>query len=269
MVIAVLATLLLSADAAPLPADNPAAESRLRRALYYFNQGDYAAIVAMMEPLLDPPRFADEDELVLARKMLGTVYFLLDAPDRARRQFKLLLVIRPDATLDPYSTAPPVLRFFADVKREIGEEAAEVQRAFAERKAHFEAPRTFEKTNLKRNELLCYFPFGVGQFYNGDTKLGALFLGLEAMFLAANVLGYVFHALLADPNGVIHVAANDPTKLLERDALLAIQYVGLGGFAATWIGGAVQARINFKPIVTTVQEQPHVTGGALLFSAPW
>ena len=69
-----LLALILAADAlppSPLPTDNPAAESRLRRALYYFNQGEYAAIAPMIEPLLDPPRFATEDELVLARKMLG------------------------------------------------------------------------------------------------------------------------------------------------------------------------------------------------------
>ena len=42
-----LLALILAADAlppSPLPTDNPAAESRLRRALYYFNQGEYAAI---------------------------------------------------------------------------------------------------------------------------------------------------------------------------------------------------------------------------------
>lgn len=271
MVIAVL--LLLSADMAlpsvPLPSDNPAAESRLRRALYYFNQGEYGAIAPMIEPLLDPPRFAHEDELVLARRMLGTVYFLLDDPERARTQFQLLLLIRPEAALDPYSTAPPVLRFFADVKRDMREQSTEVQRAFADRKAHYEAPRTYEKTNLKRSEWLCYFPFGVGQFYNGDMGMGALFLSVEVVLLAANVLGYVFHSLLADPYGVIHVPANDATKLRERTALLAIQYIGLGGFVATWIGGAVQARLSFKPIVTDVREQTRVTGGTVMLSAPF
>jgi len=266
-----LVALLMSADvvpASPLPADNPAAESRLRRALYYFNQGEYAAIAPMIEPLLDPPRFETEDELVLARKMLGTVYFLLDDPEHARLQFQLMLLIRPDAALDPYSTAPPVLRFFADVKREVRDASTEVQRAFAARKAHYEAPRTFEKTNLKRSEWLCYFPFGVGQFYNGENGMGVLFLSLEVVMLTANILGYVLHALLADPYGVIHTAS-DPKKGPERNALLAIQYVGLGGFVATWVGGAVQARLAFKPIITDVREQPKVTGGAVMFSAPW
>ncbi len=271
-----LAALLFCAAAAsqpsanespPPPPDAPGAEARLRRALFYFANGEYEAIAPLLEPLIT--QISNEDDLALARETLGTVYFLLDHPDLARQQFELVLLVRPNAVLDPYSTAPPVLRFFAEVKRETKARSDEVARIFAQRKAHFEAPRVYEKKDLWRVELLSYLPFGIGQFNNGDTGYGVLFLSLEVLFLAANITGYILVDLLADADGVIRVPPTDLTKLKQRehDGFLALQYAGFGAFAATWVIGAVHARLRFQPLVTTISEKPRVSGASLLFES--
>jgi tetratricopeptide (TPR) repeat protein len=243
---ALLVTALLcaaNAAFAEAPVDDP--QVSLRRALFDYTQGDYKAAAARLEKLLEPVQIENEDDLIEARKTLGTLYYLLGEEQKARAQFELALLIRPAAQLDLYSTAPPVLRFFDEVKAEVAKKSEEVDRIYGQRKAHFEAPRYIERDKIKHIELLCYLPFGAGQFQNGQLGLGIMFLTLDVVMLAANILGYVMHALLADKNGIIA-----PSKAGQRDAWLSVQYAGLAGFAGGWIAGAIHARLFFQPVVT-------------------
>jgi len=47
-----------------------------RRALYDFSQGNYPAARARLEALLTPPQPVSEEDLLEARKTLGTLNFL-------------------------------------------------------------------------------------------------------------------------------------------------------------------------------------------------
>lgn len=252
----ILVLLLAALTAADPPASAPVEDPRavLRRALFDFSQGEYALVVRQLEPLVDPPRLTEEEDLVLARKALGTVYFLVDDKLRAREQFELLLFLDPDAVLDPYSTAPPVMRFFGEVKATAARNARESRRIHLERRRLFEAPRLFERTTIKLNPLLCFLPFGVGQFQNDDLGYGLMFLAIDVLALAANVVGYVFGQLLADPQG--QIKARDAGK---RTAWMVVQYAGLAGFVAGWTAGAVHARLRFRPFVALERELPRAS----------
>jgi tetratricopeptide (TPR) repeat protein len=216
-----------------------------RRALYDFSQGDYVATRARLEALLTPSsRLNKEEDELEARKTLGTLYFLRGEEKRAREQFELVLLLKNDMELDIYSTAPPVLRFFDLVRAETRVKANEVVHVFQMRRNAFEAPRVIERRLVRHSAALSYLPFGVGQFQNGQIGMGALFLVLEAVMLTANVAGYIAGQLLGD-NGVIQ-----RSQATARDALLAVQYGGLGAFLTTWVIGAIHARAHFQPIVT-------------------
>ncbi len=221
-----------------------------RRALFDFTQGDYKPAIVRLEKLLDPIRLDAEDDVIEARKTLGTMYFLLGEEDKARAQFELALLIRRDTQLDLYATAPPVLRFFDEIKLEMEQKAVEVDRVYKLRRIRFEAPRYIERDRIKHIELLCYLPFGIGQFQNGQIGMGILFLTLDVVALAVNILGYVFGQLLADDTGIIA-----PKDLAARNGFLAMQYTGLGVFGAGWIAGAIHARVNFQPVVTVERER--------------
>jgi hypothetical protein len=237
--------LLLGSDPASLESvtdEDP--QITFRRALYDFSQGNYGAARARLEALLNPPQLASEEDLIEARKTLGTLYFLKGEERKAREQFELVLLVKYDAELDIYATAPPVLRFFDLVRAETRTKSSEVVHIFELRKNRFEAPRIIERRQIKHNEILAFLPFGIGQFQNGNIGLGFVFLSAEVLMIAANVLGYIAGQELAK-NGIV------PRALLEtHNAWLAVQYSGLGAFAALWAAGAIHARINFKPIVT-------------------
>ena len=231
-------------------ADKEDPQVSFRRALFDFTQGDYKAAAARLERLLDPVQLDNEDDLVEARKTLGTMYFLLGDEAKARVQFELALLIRKDTQLDLYATAPPVLRFFDEIKAEVEQKSAEVERIYAHRKTRFEAPRYIERDRIKHIEFLTYLPFGIGQFQNGHIGMGILFLTIDVVALAANVLGYIMGQLLADRTGIIA-----PRDAWKRDVWLAVQYSGLGTFIAGWAAGAVHARLFFQPVVTIEKDR--------------
>lgn len=234
------------------------AQVSLRRALFDFTQGDYKASVARLEKLLDPVQLKTEDDVIEARKALGTMYFLLGEEPKARTQFELALLVRANTQLDLYATAPPVLRFFDDVKAEVAKKSEEIDRVFADRKARYEAPRYIERDRIKHVEVLCFLPFGIGQFQNGNIGMGILFLAVDLVGLGANILGYIMHALLdTDQNGLI-----SPSRIGERNAWLGVQYAGLSTFLAGWIAGAVHARVFFEPVVTLERDRGTKTPGS-------
>ena len=229
-------------------------EVALRQGLFAFGQGEYAKALEILKPLAGPPPLlGKESDLADLRKTLGVLLFIADQKGEARAQFELWLLMDHRAALDPYSTAPWLLKFFEDIKQSIAPNAEEVARLQQERQRHYEAPRLYEKTLQPKLEFLCYLPFGVGQFQNGDLELGVLFLGLELAMLAVNIAGYVYGQLIAEPDGRILSTASNRRRHLEA---LVLQYAGLGAFVTTWAAGAIHARVRFRPWVVREQKGP-------------
>ncbi len=227
-----------------------------RRALYDFSQGDYGGARTRLEAVLDPPRLKNEDDLLEARKTLGILYFLRSEEKRAREQFELVFLVKPDAQLDVYSTAPPVLRFFDLVRAETRLKSQEFAHVLELRKRGFEAPRIIERRQIRHVELLAFMPFGIGQFQNGHTLAGVVLLCAEVLALGANVLGYIMGQLLGKDTGTISRSQED-----LRYAWMAVQYAGLGAFVLTWAAGAIHARLHFQPVVTIDRDITPGTGG--------
>lgn len=229
-------------------------EIALRRGLFSYGQGEYQKALATLEPLAGPPpQLTREADLADLRRTLGILLFIADRKNEAREQFEWWLLMDASAELDPYSTAPTLLTFFNDIKKNLGPTTAEMARLQKERQRNYEAPRLYERTLQPKLEFLCYLPFGIGQFQNGEVGMGLLFLGLEVAFLAVNIAGYVYGQLIAEPDGRILSTTSNRRKFTEA---LVLQYVGLGSFVTTWTIGAIHARVRFRPWVVREQKGP-------------
>ena len=117
----------------------------------------------------------------------------------------------------------------------------------------------------ERSLFLCFFPFGVGQFQNGHTTKGIIFLTVEALALATNVASYFVIDSLREGSGFIAPQNIDRAKTFE-----IVLYVSLGVFAAVAVGGVVDALVHFEPRAETVRELPVPTepGGTTLRVVP-
>lgn len=241
-------------------------EIALRRGLFAYSQGDYDRALGLLLPLSNAlqdqrPGLKRETDIADLRRTLGALFFIADRKQQSQQEFELWLLMDENAELDPYSTAPKLLAFFAQIKSDFAAESREAARLHRERKRLFEAPRIYEKVLQPKLEFLCYLPFGIGQFQNGDVGMGVLFLGLEVALLALNISGYIYGQLLAEPDGRILSTATNRRRYNEA---LVMQYVGLGGFVTSWAVGAVHARLRFRPFVVQEEKGPIIADGPTL-----
>ncbi|MBK8258905.1 MAG: hypothetical protein IPK82_40380 [Polyangiaceae bacterium] len=140
----------------------------------------------------------------------------------------------------------------------MGQKVAEEEKKWIEQLSKLAASETVIE---KRSRVLTFVPFGVGQFQNGDTTLGTVFLATEALAAGAAIGFGAAHGFYAavDPNGKDPVTGR-PVVLSELRQLVQVTALGNQIAFATWaalaVAGIVQANIAFVPEVRSVRERP-------------
>jgi hypothetical protein len=101
----------------PSPTDQ-SPEARLQRGKLAYQRGDYAAAVLTLRPLLYPQTLlAQEDQLLLAHKLLALSYFFEHDEPGAEQEFNLLLSLRPDFALDQLVDPLKAVAFLDEIRR--------------------------------------------------------------------------------------------------------------------------------------------------------
>jgi hypothetical protein len=131
------------------------------------------------------------------------------------------------------------------------EAARAAQRAREERDRIVRLERlASEETMVEQNRRwLATVPFGVGQFQNGDTALGALFLTSETL-LAATALTAVSVqlSLYSAAEGGTRLDAGQAREINENlRTAQTVFLVSTGAFLATAVAGVVEAHLSFVP----------------------
>lgn len=112
----------------------------------------------------------------------------------------------------------------------------------------------------KRSRLVAFVPFGVGQFQNGDTALGALFMASQTAAAGTSIVFGAMHAFYAavdpsskDENGRPVI----PPALTEQVRVAALgNQISFGVWAALAAAGIIQANVAFVPEVKTTRDRP-------------
>jgi hypothetical protein len=177
---------------APTPSTTPTPRQAFDRGRTAFGRAEYGRAIEILNPLLYPEVLLDsEGEVVQAHRMLGVAYLFENQTEEARREFRKLLELRPDYRFDPLLDPQRVVDFFNGIVKEEEGAIAAIEARRRQRDAELAARRQREAARLypqappavvyeRRSYLVSFFPFGAGQFQNGERGKGMFFLGAEA-----------------------------------------------------------------------------------------
>ncbi|MBP9112437.1 MAG: hypothetical protein KBF88_06485 [Polyangiaceae bacterium] len=253
---------------------------------------------ARFRAMLDPKTGTLHEAVYIeqAYMLWGAVMVAKKKPSDANKIFEQLILRDPTFEPDPLSFPIEVLDAFTDTKNKIRErltqQAQETAIREAERRAREESlkrrekERVLELEKLAREEKIveqhhrwkAWIPFGVGQFQNGKTALGMVFLTSEVLALAVGAVSVPVYLGELSEMRASYNPVNNAYYVRDAEAYRAsanrwrnINLVALGSFAIISIFGIAEANYNFvpdkevrrtRPIPPPVAIQPlfHVSG---------
>lgn len=241
-------------------------EQKLERAKLAYQRGDYGAVVLLLRPLLYPQTLlAQEEQVLLAHKLLALSYYFEHDEPGAEQEFNLLLSLRPDFALDPVVDPLQAVAFLDDIRRRNAERLEEIRRRQAEEEqrrrveqeqlqkqaealAQKRTRRIYiERVVYRRFSIVDFVPFGVPQFVAKRKAVGATFFVGEVLSGAAS-LGTWIAVRLRYPDGRF------PSRELVTTQALTGTYLGTGAlFWGLVLTGLIDALVHARTI-TEVRE---------------
>jgi hypothetical protein len=203
----------------PPPAAPVTAVAAIDRANAAYEYGDMKEVVDTARPVVDGAIPATTAERLQALRLLGIGLYLTGRPTGAEAAFLELLRNRPKARLDATTTRPEVVAFFEDVRRR---HSADIKDAAQAR---------------SRKSLVWNFLPPVGQFKNGDTGRGVLFLTLEAASAATAITTVALLEKWRLPN-------NQSKHPDTAKTLRTVNWVAVGVLAASYTAGVVDSLLR-------------------------
>jgi len=256
-----------------------------------FDVGQYEEAHQRFAALLDPVlpscdtgpsgrcRITDPDLVERARVLdAASLIALKRYPDA---DALIASVLQKNPTFKPNSTdllPPEVTDRFTELRGKLREELEQKaredaekarERRLAEQRAREEEQRWIAQiaklaSEEKRVEVnsrwIAALPFGVGQYQNGDTRLG-LFFTVSQVLLGATTMvsaGVTSSFASVNPNQVD--AQGNPVDIVALrqriDTWAAINRIAFSGWAALTVAGIVQAQIAFVPEREKILKRP-------------
>lgn len=227
-------------------------KARFLQAENTFRFQDYQAAEAALYALLHPDvLLTDPDDVLKAREYLAACYYWLGNEKRMEEEFTALLIMAPNHRLDPFYYPADLI----DRLDRLRDRLAELRIIHPQRS---EEPRNEpppclvpKETVVKRSRWVSFIPFGVGQFQNGDTVKGALFLSGEILALGANVGSYVVAERLRGADGFY-----SPSNARTARTLRIVQYTSLGVLAGLMVWGVLDAALNIRTEDRSIEMVP-------------
>jgi hypothetical protein len=242
-----------------------------------FNAGQYEEAHQHFARLLTPGlpgcdkgpsgacRLTDPDLIERTRVLDAATLIALKRPALADAQIEIVLRQNPAYAPSPALFPQEVVDRFTEVRGRLREELDKVaeqqaHEALKRRLADQQAREAQEKwiTDLQRlagqerrievnSRWIAMLPFGVGQYQNGDTRLGALFTTSELLLAASLVSSGVIAQNYANYDR--SQCTGECLTDVERNfnAAKLVNHISFGVLLGAAIGGIVQAQIAFVP----------------------
>jgi hypothetical protein len=217
----------------------------------------------------DGCRLTDESATWRARSYYGLALALLDRRGEAKLAFKELLKQNPTFSPSPAIFPQKTIDLFLEAKSEIErdltaqaledqkrkKEEAEAAQRYLEYVAKLELAASTEVVVTERSRWLAAIPLGVGQFLNGDTGLGVMFLSLEVAAIGTAIGTEWAHALFSTcGTGQVErafVCGTEPISVLALEETLSqlrvANIVSASILGALVIAGIIEAEVSFDP----------------------
>lgn len=235
---------------------------------------------ARLRALLDPQTgtLKEPDSVADARMYLGAVLIAKGRKQEASEVFERLLREKPDYEPDKLRVQLDAVDAFIDVHTRL---RAELDRIQAEKvqgeqadKAKAEALRQKAALRLATLEKLvgeervvehnsrwkALLPFGVGQFQNGQSDWGWVFLSSETLLAVSSAVAAAVSVYdQAQRNDAQRIRGDELAAATYNQNAQAAAWVAdalAGGFWLTAIVGAVHAELTFVPETVSVRKRP-------------
>jgi hypothetical protein len=241
---------------------SPSPGDQLARATLAYQRGDYGAAVLLLRPLLYPQALlAQEEQLLLAHKLLALSYFFEHDEVGAEQELNLLLSLKPDFQLDPVVDPLKAVAFLDDIRRRNQQRLQEIRLRQAEEEARLKAEQEVlqkqaellaqkqarriyvERTVQRRFSAVHLLPFGIPQLVEKRRALGASLLVGELLTGGAS-LGCWVTIRLRYPDGTFA-----PRELTTARALTATYLTTGVAFWALVVTGLVDALVRARTVV--------------------
>lgn len=259
-----------------------------------FDTGHYEEAAKRFATLLDanaPPcgmgpsdpattcRLTDVDLIERARAFSVVLLVALGRPAEADLMIEQILLANPAYVPNPATFQPEIIDRFiamrartrAQIEENVRNEAEKLRRKrlAAERFRQDELRWIGEIQRLAseervvehRSRWVAAMPFGVGQFYNGDTSLGWTLLisqaaaGVAAITSAFVVAGYEGVDVTSPPTASGEASVDIDQLNAQIQTATTVNRIAFGSWAALAIAGIVHAQATFVPERTSVRKR--------------
>jgi hypothetical protein len=170
---------IFSAPALAQPVVSPGAD-KVRQS---FGYGLFDEALQEGERLIDERKLSTEEQ-VQVHRYAGAAAFHLNERRSATRHFTSMLRLDPDARLDPFEFAPPLVSFFDELRRKLEPELAVLR-----------AQRSLVPPPTVRAEpprlALNFIPFGAPQFQQGRRGMGLFFATSQSVAAATSLVALI------------------------------------------------------------------------------
>ena len=236
--------------AAPSKTDNgePEVTPQIGQVDLAFEAQDFERVVTLLEPLLAQAQMPEHPAFTrLLELMGGSLWFIEGRRSEARQWFTKLLKLKSEHRLNPNQWPRPLIDSFEELRKLIQLIDPKVDPKGPEKAPDDATTATVMRTTtVTRNRaptLAFLMPFGVGQFSNQETEKGLLLAVLQGIGLATSIATFFAAQSYESPeSGLIH-----PSDLGKAEILRAVNWAGLGLFAATWSYSVVDGLVHRLP----------------------
>lgn len=274
-----LALLLLAGFLLATPAFALSEQAEIDKARAAFVTKNYRDVETRLRHLLEGTNLLrDPGNISQARMFLGAALVEQHREGEATPLFEKLLLDDAQFDPDPLTFPSHTLEVFIDTRAQMRDrlaaKAAAEARAAAEQRRRIEEERVLQAKRLatlermagqreitvKHSRLVASLPFGIGQFQNGQTALGAIFLSAEAALVVGSIITVPIYV-----NAVGHqndeIAGKDLQRIASeyRDRAVDARTANLvlnALFAFTAAAGIAQAHVAFVPQASETKKRP-------------
>jgi hypothetical protein len=236
-----------------MPAFAQTPDERFQEAENTFRFQDYPRAETLLADLLYPEvLLTAPDRVIKAHEYLAACYYWLQNDRRMEEEFTVLLSLAPRHQMDPFYYPARLIERLEATRKRLAELRLIDPDAPEQPATPPEPPCEGREVSIvRRSWAPNLVPFGVGQFVNGQTTKGALFLTGQVLTLGMNIGAFAGIESLRGDDGLF-----SPADAVTARRLRIVQYVGLGAFGALAIWGIVDAFLNFQAEDRTIRVVP-------------